>query len=184
MNDDTFHKHTGSAHLHVILLTRLHIMTTHLTSDIHPPNDNISFSHLLCSHTWNPHSTWHLLHSDLPRTHSDMHAYIKAWFAHVNHDFANFQGTFSVSLTSREINCSGGSNISRTFSVQHGSMQLSGPEHQLDGGDAAHWWTIPSDDRISLDLQPHRQSSFESGDVGAHRLCPTHQSAQDHFRAR
>ena len=76
--------------------------------------------------------------------------------------------------------CSGGLNISRT----HGSLQISRTEHQLDGGDAAHWWSIPSDDRISLHLKPHRQSSSEPGDVGAHRLCPTHQSAQDQCAAR
>ena len=71
---------------------------THLTSDMRPMNDNTSFSHLLWSHTCNPlHSTWHLPHSDLPRAHSLMHAYIKEWFAHIKHDFANFQVTFSVS---------------------------------------------------------------------------------------
>ena len=60
----------------------------------------------------------------------------------------------------------------------HGSMQLSRPQHQLDCGDAAHWRTIPSDDRISLDLAPGGEYSTDSADVGTHRLCPTHQSAQ------
>ena len=90
----------------------------------------------------------------------------------------------SLSLTSRETNCSGGSNISRTFSVHHGSLQLSHSQHQLDGGDAAHWWTISSDDCISVDLTHDGQSSTEPGYVGAHRLCPTHQSAQDHCSVR
>ena len=109
-----------------------------------------------------------------------MHAYIKARFAHVKHDFANLKVSFAVSLTLQVSISSGGSYHIK----QHGSMQLSRPEHQLDGRDAAHWWSIPSGDRISLDLAPGGQSSTDSGDVGAHRLCPTHQSAQDHCSDR
>ena len=54
-------------------------------------------------------------------------------------------------------------------------MQISRPGHQLDGGDAAHRLSIPSGDRISQDLAPGGQFSTASGDVGAHRLCPSHQ---------
>ena len=80
--------------------------------------------------------------------------------------------------------CSGGSNISRTFIERDGSLKLSLPEHQLDGGDAAHCWSIPSDHRITLNLTPGGQPSTDSGDAGTLRLYPTHQSAPDHFRAR
>ena len=68
--------------------------------------------------------------------------------------------------------------------INHGSLQLSRPEHQLDFGDASHWWSIPSVHRISLDVAPGGQPSTDSGDVGAHRLCPTYQSGQVHLRAR
>ena len=76
--------------------------------------------------------------------------------------------------------CSGG----KTQIEHHGTKQLSLPEHQLDGGHAAQWWSIPSDVRITLDLPPYRQSSSETGDGGTHRLYSTHQSAPDRFAAR
>ena len=54
---------------------------------------------------------------------------------------------YSPSLSHLKIHfCSRGKS-----QIEHnGSMQHSRPEHKLDGGDAAHWWSIPSDDRISL----------------------------------
>ena len=54
----------------------------------------------------------------------------------------------------------------------------------MDGGDAYQWWSIPSDDRISLDLAPGGQPSTQSGDVCTHRLCSTHHSTHVHDSTR
>ena len=65
--------------------------------------------------------------------------------------------------------------------AQDGSMQLSSPEQQLDGGDANQWWT---NDRLSMHLPPGGRLSTDSGDGGAHWLCSAHQSAPEHLSAR
>ena len=65
--------------------------------------------------------------------------------------------------------CSGG----KSQIDHHGSLQLQRAPHFMDGGDADQLSSIPSDDRITLDLPPHRQSSSEPADGGTHRLCST-----------
>ena len=53
----------------------------------------------------------------------------------------------------------------------------------MGSGDADEWWSMPSHDRISLDLTLGVQAFTESREAGGHRLCPTLQSAQDHHFA-
>ena len=89
--------------------------------------------------------------------------------------FATGEFLFIVSVTSQDLMCSGGlSQIER-----HGCLQLARASHVRDGGAADQWCSMPSDDRIPLDLTPGGEPSTESADVGRPNLGSTRQSSQD-----
>ena len=146
---------------------------------------HLSHSHRLCSHTWKPpHSRCHLLHSDLPRIlgyecpstpikRSDCTC--QAWFS----SCGCFSSRLSqISITIFTLVASG------QFIERHGSFQVTLPAHTMDGAYPDHWWWKPSDYRSTMALARGGQASTESDDIGAHRLCPSHQCTEDHHWSR
>ena len=119
--------HTGSGRPHGTLLTRLQIMTIHLTSGTLPPNVLSSFSHRLWSHMCtllpNPRSSLRSSARTLGQVY--IKPYINGSLADVKYNYDHVYVSFAVSLTLQYPICYGGwSQIEH-----HGSMQLSHPEH-------------------------------------------------------
>ena len=156
-------------------------MTTHLTSDMLPPNDKTSHSHRFFSHTWTPRHgifTWTLQTDLVMHDHQGLFKKMictcQPWFC----------SCVSFILRLSNISISIFAQVDRIiFIQQHGSLHLYRPSHFMDGGDADQWWPIPSNDRISLDLSPIGQHSTESGDGGTHRICATDKSRKDQHGA-